>query len=257
MPFIRLCDSYIDHPKFTALSASAFRLWHEGMAFCRKHQTDGLMSLVALKGFRYYQPALVKELAQTLPGEGGPLWETIDAFGFKIRNYLSWNLSKEESEREKEGGKARSKRWREQRSKNIITNTVRNASPHAYEPNKDMDLVLRSSEGVQGKPDPANPVGDTIAARAAAFLEKYAELYAEHRQGARMLKRASNVDWVKACELCGTWDDERLTKLAEIFLTTDEKWISGTGREFNVFHVKAQWCEDRLAEWEAKQKRAS
>jgi hypothetical protein len=62
---------------------------------------------------------------------------------------------------------------------------------------------------------------------------------------------------VKACELCATWDDERLTKLAVIFLTTDEQWISGTGREFHIFHSKAQWCEERLAAWEAQNRRAS
>jgi hypothetical protein len=237
MSFIRLCDSYIDHPKFTALSASAFRLWHEGMAFCRKHQTDGTISMVALEGFRYYQPARVKELTVLMPGEGGPLWEAVDGYGFRVRNYLKWNLSREEEESKKQESRDRSSRWRQKR----FQNASRDASPDAHVPNMDMDRSSRSSERVQGKPTPLPNLTADLAERAGRFIEEYEALYA--------------LDFERVCGLCRTWDDDRLRKLAEVFLTSDEDWISKTDRGLAVFTAKATWCDERLAAWEAQKAR--
>lgn len=115
MPFIRLSDNYIDHPKFLALSASAFRLWHEGMAFCRKHQTDGLIPQGTLQGFRYYQAVRVKELATPYQVGAHPLWETVADFGFRVHDYLFWNLSKEEEQDDRDGATERMRKLRAKR----------------------------------------------------------------------------------------------------------------------------------------------
>lgn len=255
-PWIRLSDSYIDHPKFLALSASAFRLWHEGIAFCRKHETDGLIPKSALQGFRYFQQGRVSELTTTIAGEGGPLWETVDGFGYKVRNYLDWNLSKEEAEKDRESGKARSKKWREKRFKNATDNTVRDASPHAHEPDRNRNGSLRSSEGVQGKPSALSeePSRD-LAMRAGAFVETFEELFQKYRRGAKYFRRQPALDFDRALGLCRTWDDERLLKLVEVFMNSDEDWIVRSDYGLAAFSAKATWCDERLASWEAQQRR--
>jgi hypothetical protein len=53
--------------------------------------------------------------------------------------------------------------------------------------------------------------------------------------------------------LCRIWpSDARLEKLAVIFLTTDDPWISSTDRSFMLFAKKVTWCDDRLTVWEAE-----
>ena len=88
--------------------------------------------------------------------------------------------------------------------------------------------------------------GDT----AARFLERYQELYAQYRLGARLHIKPS-LDWTRVCDLLITWDAERLEKLAVILLTTDDEWVAKTDRGIGVFVAKASWCDDRLKAWEA------
>lgn len=97
-------------------------------------------------------------------------------------------------------------------------------------------------------------VDEAIGRRAAAFLETYADLYRQHRHGAKLFRQRPAVDWDRACNLCRTWDDARLEKMAVILLTTDDDWIAGTDRGFGVFVARATWCDERLSAWEAKRK---
>ncbi len=114
-----------------------------------------------------------------------------------------------------------------------------------------------TQERVRATAAQALPPETEIASRAAALLETYTDLYAKHRKGAKHLTLGgSSLDWTEACKLCQTWDDARLTKLMDIFLTTDDEWISSTARTFRVFVTRASWCDDRLAQWEAKRKHA-
>lgn len=96
---------------------------------------------------------------------------------------------------------------------------------------------------------PSNSLVDPeIAARAGMLVERYGELFALHRRGARHRARPS-LDWSEACDLCRLWDDGRLEKLAVIVLTTDDPWISNTDRSFKIFALKATWADERLAAW--------
>lgn len=97
---------------------------------------------------------------------------------------------------------------------------------------------------------------DAMRLRAGQLLEHYAELFYQHRRGARYHNRM-HLDFQKAEELVRTWpDDARLEKLAVIVLTTDDDWISKTDRGFGVFAAKASWADDRLAAWEAEHQQA-
>jgi hypothetical protein len=144
LSWIRLDDDYIYHPKFVALSANAFRLWHEGMAYCRKLLTDGLIPRAALKTFRYAKRAHVDEL-MTPVGDGlAPLWEPVADFGFKVHDYLIWNRSREQELKDRESSKTRAKESRDKR-------TCAAREPHGAQPvqnrNKEEgSVVLSSSE---------------------------------------------------------------------------------------------------------------
>lgn len=95
-----------------------------------------------------------------------------------------------------------------------------------------------------------------IAERAGRLVERYSELYREHRHGARHRERPV-LDWQDACGLCRTWsDDARLEKLAILVLTTDDDWITKSDRSFKIFALKASWADDRLVQWEQKRARA-
>ena len=88
------------------------------------------------------------------------------------------------------------------------------------------------------------------------FIEGYAELYREHRNGAYYHGRPS-VDYQQACDLCRTWPDtDRLLRLAGVFLASDDEWIAKSNRSIPVFASRASWCDDRLREWEKAQVQA-
>jgi hypothetical protein len=112
VPWIRLSDNYIEDEKFLALSDRSFRLWHEAMAYCRRHQTDGLIPFAILRGFRAYSKTSEKQLASPARDGLAPLWELIPATGYKVHNYLNWNLSKEEENNERAGAAARMRKFR-------------------------------------------------------------------------------------------------------------------------------------------------
>lgn len=90
---------------------------------------------------------------------------------------------------------------------------------------------------------------DEIGTRAAAFIDRYAELYPLHRGGARFLPRPA-LDYQTACDLCRTWPDERLEKLAIVFLKTDHEFAASGSRTLRQFAALASWCDGRLAEVE-------
>jgi hypothetical protein len=96
-------------------------------------------------------------------------------------------------------------------------------------------------------------VDEEIAERAGRLVERYGELFYQHRGGAMYRPRPA-LDWDEGCDLCRLWpDDARLDKLATLVLTTDDPWISRTDRSFHIFALKASWADERLAAWEAKQ----
>lgn len=94
-----------------------------------------------------------------------------------------------------------------------------------------------------------------VTERAGRFIERYVELYTQHRHGARYLVRPTR-DYAAAVTLCGTWtDDARLDKLAVIFLTTDHQFAESGSRTIPQFAALASWCDGKLAEYEKRKAR--
>lgn len=89
---------------------------------------------------------------------------------------------------------------------------------------------------------------DEIGERAGRFVnEVYPELYAKYRKGARYVSKPA-LDFQEALQLCRTWDDERLVKIATVFLTTDHEFAEKGSRTMAQFRSLASWCDSRLAE---------
>lgn len=261
MAWIRLSDDYNDHPKFDRLSDGAFRLWHQGMGFCRKFQTDGLIPTASLKQFKAYSAARMRILLTPWRDEENPLWHGIEDFGVKVHDYLEWNLSKEEESKDRDGAALRMRRLRKgRRDASCSPERPGERSPdvpgrdgleRSLERKTDLKPIVRGYTRMSEAPD-AN-----VAQRAGQLVERYGELFYQHRRGARLMQKPV-LDFEKACDLVKTWpDDARLEKLAVIVLTTDDEWVSRTDRGFGIFAAKASWADDRLAAWEADQARTA
>lgn len=110
------------------------------------------------------------------------------------------------------------------------------------------NLRSSSSDFSQTKTSVSVFVPDEIGERAGKFCnEVYPELYAKYRKGARYVSRPA-LDFQEALQLCRTWDDERLVKIATVFLTTDHEFAEKGSRTMAQFRSLASWCDSRLAE---------
>lgn len=90
-------------------------------------------------------------------------------------------------------------------------------------------------------------VDDELAERAGRFLERYREMYERFRGGARYVSKPS-LDYVEAVELVRTWDDERLDRIATVFLTTNHRFAEEGSRTVAQFRSLASWCDSKLRE---------
>jgi hypothetical protein len=249
MAWIRLSDDYNDHPKFDNLSDGAFRLWHQAMGYCRKYQTDGLIASATVKKFKAYRVKRMTELTTPPPQEANALWVPVEGFGIKVHDYLQWNPSKDEENERRSTSRERMRVAREQRKEvgvaPPVTSHVRANS-------------VQTSCDVPGREGSITTLSEKeeeeIERRAGRLLrELYPAWYQRNRHGARLRVVTNSLAFGDAVTVCSTWDDERIEKLARIFLTTDDDWISRTDRGFRVFALKASWADDKLTAWEAEQ----
>jgi hypothetical protein len=113
MPWIRLSDNYMEDEKIDALSNGAFRLWHAGMAYCRRNSTDGLIPFSIIKGFKSFTKRREKELSLSIREGLSPLWTLVPGMGYNVSNYLKYNLSKEEEQSDRSAATARMRKFRD------------------------------------------------------------------------------------------------------------------------------------------------
>lgn len=247
MPFIRLSDDYNDHPKIDALSDGAFRLWHQGLGFCRKYQTDGLIPMSSVRRFKSYSPKRMRQLLTPWNEGANPLWQDVPGFGVKMHDFLDWNLSKEEEHSERIAATARMRKFRAGKNghRDAVTGTVTSGvTPSVTEGVRDAFVPGRGGKDLKH-------LEENVDERPRILIERYRlEWYPKYRHGARLRIVGSPIEFQDAVSLCETWDDDRLEKLARIVLTTDDEFISGTDRSFHIFALKASWADDRLKQAE-------
>lgn len=112
MSWLKIDDGFMEHPKVVGLSASAFRLFMEGLCYSSRYLTDGKMPTGALRAMNGTPRAAVELVA-------AGLWEVRDE-GWAVHDYLEYNPSRAEvdekrqhisQERSKAGSKGAAKRW--------------------------------------------------------------------------------------------------------------------------------------------------
>lgn len=235
MPWVRIDENALEHPKIAALSDGAFRLWVQGLAHCQKYLTDGYIADLALRGLRAYSP---KRKAALMEAE---LWHASET-GIRVHDFLEWNDSREHVMAARQLARERLQKHREKRVAPSVSSPSGNGYRNAHTPVTCVDREDLSPERGLGK------TGDPLAERAGLFVrETYPTLYAKYRKGARYVSRPA-LDFQEALELCRVWDDARLEKIATAFLMTDHEFAAKGSRTIAQFRALASWCDSQLVE---------
>jgi hypothetical protein len=93
MTWVRIDDTFVDHPKIIGLTDAAFRTHVAGLCYCGRHLTDGNIPTGALRAIGPRKCAIELERAG--------LWERND-HGWQINDYLAYNPSKADVESERQ-----------------------------------------------------------------------------------------------------------------------------------------------------------
>ena len=106
MTWVKIDDSFPDHPKVIGLSDKAFRVHIEGLCYCGRFLTDGFIPTTVATKFVSSDLAIIDELC-----EAG-LWIDLPN-GYEIHDYLEHQSSKSDVTEKKETAKEKAKRYRE------------------------------------------------------------------------------------------------------------------------------------------------
>lgn len=246
MPWVRIDENAMDHPKIGGLSDGAFRLWVQGLAYCQKYLTDGHIGDVALRSLRAYSP---KRKADLLVSE---LWHASET-GVRVHDYLQWNDSREHVMAARQFAR---ERMQKRRSSSVDVQANAHVNNGERSPNVPSGVCIGGSsvERGLGKTAPRSVVPtmadlpEDVALRAGRFVtETYPTLYQKLRRGAKYISKPA-LDFDEAAQLCAIWDDARLEKLATVFLTTDHAFAESGSRTMAQFRSLASWCDSQLTE---------
>lgn len=98
VPYLLVDDCMDTHPKVETLSDRAYRLHMAGLHHCARNLTDGFVSEVTVRGIKARLRAQQKHFDELM--DAG-CWAPYRG-GYVIENYLDWNRSKAEVERQRE-----------------------------------------------------------------------------------------------------------------------------------------------------------
>jgi len=105
MTWIKINDSFPDHPKIIGLSNEAFRTHIHGLCYCGRFLTDGFIPIAAINKLGTNETVIALVEAK--------LWiEDLNANGFVILNYLEHQTSKSQVEEKRKAVRERVKRYR-------------------------------------------------------------------------------------------------------------------------------------------------
>ena len=119
MAWIKIDDSFPDHPKIVELSDKAFRVHISALCYCGKYLTDGKVPMRIAARFADEDMAILAELTQA------NLWlEDMATNSFIIHDYLAHQTSKDQVEQKRANLRERQKRYRDkvaQQSEKSVT----------------------------------------------------------------------------------------------------------------------------------------
>jgi hypothetical protein len=127
VPWVRIDENALDHPKLSRLSDGAFRLWVRGLAHCQKYLTDGALGADDVRGFRGNSRARVRELVTAR------LWDQHEN-DYHVHDYLKWNDGRDVVIHKREQARDRLTKYRQ--LKRVATGGERTVSPSLHSTNK-------------------------------------------------------------------------------------------------------------------------
>lgn len=86
MPYLRLDDNMMEHPKVDRLSDPAFRIWMKGLTYCARLMTDGLIPRRLALSW-----GSLKRIGELL---SAGLWDE-EGVGYRVHDWLDWNESRQ------------------------------------------------------------------------------------------------------------------------------------------------------------------
>jgi hypothetical protein len=229
MPWVRIDENAMEHPKVAGLSAEAFRLWVQGLAFCQKYLTNGLIGDVALKGLRSYSVKRLSELVSA------GLWRQAQG-AVQVHDYLQWNESREHVLRVREQAKERIRRLRG-KGRDDLRNAVTPREQTENEPRSfSGGVVSVLSSGSELTEEGAGET-KSLPERAGEFCEWYAD---EHSAilGVGYLGSPQN-DYRRAMDMCRVFNDQELRDAAVVWFGQTDKFATEGTRTISKFASRA------------------
>lgn len=241
MPWVRIDENIIDHPKFIALTPPAFWLWVEGLTYCQKHLTDGHVPRPVLRGMRHYSPSAMKLLSAVLVPNKGPLWHVDPNGDIRVHDYLEHNDSRETVLKKRKAAQERMGRSRSSAC------SREQASEHNQRDS------ANASRGVTVSDDPPLPqrreggLGETTPPmRAGAFCEWYADTHSR-LIGVGYIGNPRK-DYEKALELVAVFDDQELQDAAMVWFGMEDDFATRGTRTIPKFASRATKCVELARE---------
>jgi hypothetical protein len=222
MPWVRIDENALDHPKIGGLSDGAFRLWVQGLAYCQKFLTDGFIGDLAVRGLHSYSP----KRRSLLVGAG--LWDLSET-GIRVHDYLEWNDSREHVTAARIFAKDRMKKLREKRSHGVRTNSEPCYAERSV--NVPSGVVCMSS----GSDVKERGLGKTIPQRAEDFNRWYEDT---HERLFHVGYMGTNSDWQKILEMCGKFSDSQMRDAALVWFGDDSDFATNGTRSIVKFATR-------------------
>lgn len=108
MTWVKIDDSFPNHPKIVGLSDKAFRIHISGLCYCGTYLTDGFVPMTIAARFANEDMQYIVELTKA------GLWrEAPQDNGFHIHDYLAHQTSKTQVEEKRQTVRERQKRYRD------------------------------------------------------------------------------------------------------------------------------------------------
>jgi hypothetical protein len=227
MPWVRIDENAMDHPKIGALPDGAFRLWVQALAYCQKHLTDGYVSDQAIRAMRAFSPKRRCDL------ERAGLWDRAES-GIHVHDYLVWNESRDTVTAKRDAAKERMRLAREKRSREVRQNSL----VRSHERSREVLRGVVCSDLLEANKPEGGP-GETGAARAGAFCEWYADT---HQRLFSVGYMGTQKDYQKALELVEKFTDAELRDGALVWFGMDDDFATNGTRTIPKFASRITGC---------------
>lgn len=225
MPWVRIDENAMDHPKIAGLPDGTFRLWVQALAYCQKFLTDGHVSESAVRGLRSFSSKRKTALI-----EAG-LWDPEDG-GIRVHDFLDWNESREQVLASRKVARERMQKLRANKS---------HCSPErapARSPFVPSGVGVRTSD--QQLPNTEGGPGETAApTRAGQFCEWYADT---HQRLFGVGYMGSQKDYQAALQLVGKFTDREIRDAALVWFGMDDAFATTGTRSVPKFASRISGC---------------